>query len=138
MSQSPWVAIAKYIVVGLIWVGVLTFAVVTASTSALSSSNLEPLAAIGIAAFITAAISTGVILVPGAFSKSDAESSARVSEKPKNDRSADPMSLLTPDDLEDLRAEMKQRLRERMLSAGEGELTPLDSLLAEQEHKARR
>ncbi|MBK9125698.1 MAG: hypothetical protein IPM16_21590 [Chloroflexi bacterium] len=138
MVQSPWVAIAKYIVVGLIWIGVLTFAVVTASTSALSSSNLEPLAAIGIAAFITAAISTGVILVPGAFSKSDGDTAARTSEKPKNDRSADPMSLLTPDDLDELRAEMKQRLRERMLSAGEGELTPLDSLLAEQEHKARR
>ncbi|MBW7879858.1 MAG: hypothetical protein H3C32_11160, partial [Anaerolineae bacterium] len=48
------------------------------------------------------------------------------------------LNLLTDEDLEDLRFEIKQHLRERLLSGQDGELGGLDALIAEHAQKSRR
>jgi hypothetical protein len=59
--------------------------------------------------------------------------------KRKNDHAGglDPLALLSPEDLDDLRAEMKQRLRERMLTGADGEVSSLDALLNDAQAKRR-
>ena len=49
-----------------------------------------------------------------------------------------PLDILTEDDLYDLRQEIKDHLRERMLSGSEGELSSLDALLDAQDRKITR
>ncbi len=123
--------IMRYSIVAMIWVGVLVlgiFAIVNGSS--VNGSSNDAAIPIGIAAFVTAAIATGFIL--------DNDKKANATEqstnaKRKNDHSGglDPLSLLTPDDLEDLRQEVKERLRERIVSGEDGELSSLDALLAD-------
>lgn len=132
--------------IGLIWACVIGLildmsGIVGFSGLAASVSFGDLLPVFGIA-LVTAAVSTSVIVrhVPDTTHRpATRDEDDTHSDKAKNDQlTLNALNLLTDEDLEELRAEMKQRLRERMLSAGEGELTPLDSLLAEQEHRARR
>jgi len=118
--------IMRYSIVAMIWVGVLVLGIF----AIVSGSSNDAAIPIGIAAFVTAAIATGFIL--------DNDKKANATEqstnaKRKNDHSGglDPLSLLTPDDLEDLRQEVKERLRERIVSGEDGELSSLDALLAD-------
>jgi len=55
-------------------------------------------------------------------------------EKRKNGE-LNPLDILTEDDLYDLRQEIKDHLRERMLSGSDGELSSLDALLDAQDRK---
>ena len=118
--------IIRSIVAGVIWTGVLVlgiFGVINGSDSSIP---------ISIVAFITAAVATGFLFNPD--NNKDISAAKSSDAKRKNDHSdgLDPLSLLTPDDLDELRQDIKDRLRERILSGEDGELSSLDSLLTDQ------
>lgn len=97
---------------------------------------------LGIVMLVIAGVST-IILIDGKQAVKAATKSATASQrsrtvkaKPKNDQQnsgLDPMSLLTQEDIDELRAEIKAQLRQRLLSGTEGELGSLDALLANQD-----
>jgi len=119
--------IMRYAIVGMIWVGVLVVGIF----AVISGSDNDASIPIGIAAFVTAAIATGFIL-DNDKKANESEQSANAKRKNEHSGGLDPLSLLTPDDLEDLRQEVKDRLRERILSGEDGELSSLDALLTDQ------
>ncbi len=119
--------IMRYAIVGMIWVGVLVLGIF----AVISGSDNDASIPIGIAAFVTAAIATGFIL-DNDKKANESEQSANAKRKNEHSGGLDPLSLLTPDDLEDLRQEVKDRLRERILSGEDGELSSLDALLTDQ------
>ena len=94
----------------------------------------------GGAAFIAAFLGTGVILNWGQLPETPAvQQTTNDDTKRKNDqRGIDPLSLLTEDDIAELREDIKHSLRRRILEGQDGELGSLDALLAETDHKARR
>jgi hypothetical protein len=57
-------------------------------------------------------------------------------------RAVDPMSLLTEDDIAEMRAEMKDAMRRRYLQgldeAGSGDIASFEALLGDREQRARR
>lgn len=125
MNNAP--VIIRYITTGLIWIGVLLLGMFAISVSeANADSAAIPIA---ITAFITAAIATGFLLndeIKDGSEKKTAEADA----KRKNDQAGfNPIDLLTEDDLDDLRAEVKEQLRQRILSGADGELSSLDELI---------
>jgi len=135
--NNPWVQLAKYGVVAIIWAGVLVFGIALVQTSTLGTSDTA--VPLGIAAFITAAVSTGIILTQPAEHGTQGERQTRVedSSKRKNDqRAIDPMSLLTDEDIEELRRDIKDNLRRRLLEGDEA--TSFESLLSDQEQRGRR
>lgn len=127
MPLHPIPQMVRYIVVGVIWIGVLVLGIFSVVNSQLSDAGIP----VAIAGFITAAIATGFILNDEHHTpnKDDEKSSGK---RKNSDGGLDPLSLLTPDDLEDLRQDIKDRLRERILSGEDGELSSLDALLTEQ------
>lgn len=137
MNQSPWVAALRYLVIGVIWVGVLAFALIAALGTASGTVDASPLEGIGFAAFVGAAVATVALTSPDFLRLIQRGSTAAEAAKPKNEDAASPMALLTPEDLEDLRQEARERIRQRLIDGGEGELGTLDALLAE-DHTARR
>lgn len=124
MDKTP--QIIRYSVVGVIWIGVLLLGIFAVVNSHLSDAGI-PIAIVG---FISAAVATGFLLNPD---EAQTEKEAKSTAKSKNeDRGLDALSLLTPQDLDDLRQDIKDRLRERILSGEDGELSSLDSLLTDQ------
>lgn len=124
--MTPISQLVRYGVVGLIWIGVLVLGIFAVVNSHLSDSGV-PIAIVG---FISAAVATGFLLNPD---EAKTEKEAKSTTKNKNeDRGLDALSLLTPQDLDDLRQDIKDRLRERILSGEDGELSSLDSLLTDQ------
>ena len=140
MSQNPWVQISKYALVALIWTGVILFGIALSGNIAVVGSEASPMVGMGIAAFIAAAVATAFTLGGDSNGASDhAKGQAADTSKQKNDqRGVDPLSLLTEDDIAELREDIKHNLRRRMLEGQDGELGSLDALLAETDHKARR
>ncbi|MBK9125697.1 MAG: hypothetical protein IPM16_21585 [Chloroflexi bacterium] len=122
MSQTL-IIILRYALIALIWIGALLFAGPSETV-------------LGITALICAAIASAAIASPQVDSARSREQNA--ASKAKNDRTADPMALLTPEDLEDLRQEARERIRQRLIDGGEGELGTLDSLLAEDDTAKRQ
>jgi hypothetical protein len=115
----------RYLIVGVIWIGVLLLGIFSVVSAGNGNEGSVPIA---LAGFITAAISTGFIL-NDEHHKPDANTAKRKNEQGGG---LDALSLLTPQDLEDLRQDIKDRLRERILSGEDGELSSLDSLLTDQ------
>ncbi len=135
--NNPWVHLAKYGVVAIIWSGVLIFGIALVQTSSLNSSDTA--VPLGIAAFITAAVSTGMILTQPGEHSAHAEKLVRADDasKRKNDqRGSDPISLLTDEDIEELRQEVKENMRRWLMDGGDA--VSFESLLAEQEERRRR
>jgi hypothetical protein len=125
----------------VIWAAVIVMAISMFLFGALFGSSTDNVTGITIAALICATIATGFILNNDPDTETAKKNNAHSNEKPKNDQrdgGLDPMSLLTPDDIDELRAEVKAQLRQRLLNGGEGELGSLDALLAEQDKPARR
>ena len=125
MNNAP--VIIRYITTGLIWIGVLLLGMFAISVSeANADSAAIPIA---ITAFITAAIATGFLLNDEIKDGSE-KKTAQADAKRKNDQAGfNPIDLLTEDDLDDLRAEVKEQLRQRILSGADGELSSLDELI---------
>jgi hypothetical protein len=127
----------KYGVVALIWLGVFIIAGMMIISGGL---QFELAGLMGGAAFIAAFLGTGVLLNWGQIPETtDTQQKTSDDAKRKNDqRGIDPMSLLTDDDIAELREDIKHNLRRRMLEGQDGELGSLDALLVESDHKARR
>jgi hypothetical protein len=127
----------KYGVVALIWIGVFVIAGMMIIGDAL---QYELTGLMGGAAFIAAFLGTGVLLQWGQIPEQPVQQKTETdTAKPKNEqRGIDPLSLLTEDDIAELREDIKHNLRRRMLEGQDGELGSLDALLAETDHKARR
>lgn len=67
-------------------------------------------------------------------------SATQEKSKRKNDQvtGMNPLDVLTPEDLYELRQDIKDELRARILGGSDGELTSLDSLLAARNHKTAK
>jgi hypothetical protein len=137
MSNNPWVQVAKYMLVALIWTGVILFGIALSGNIAISGGEGAPMVGMGIAAFIAAAVATAAALAGGS-KETEQETSVEISKRKNDQRGIDPLSLLTEDDIAELREDIKHNLRRRMLEGQDGELGSLDALLAENDHKARR
>jgi hypothetical protein len=137
MSNNPWVHVSKYVLVALIWTGVILFGIALSGNIAIAGGDGPPMVGLGIAAFIAAAIASAAALAGGA-KETEKETSVEISKRKNDQRSIDPMSLLTEDDIAELREDIKHSLRRRILEGQDGELGSLDALLAENDHKARR
>lgn len=124
----------KYVLIGVIWLSVFVFAVLMVIFGALAD-GLGGL--MGGAAFLGAAFATGVLLNWGELPK-QAPAQDSDNAKRKNDSSLDPLSLLTEEDIAELREDVKRALRLRLLEGQDGELGSLDALLIEQEKRSRR
>lgn len=126
--------LARYFLLMIIWAGAMALAIslVVMSGNATIDSPLVAVAlgALGAAIFATYGIMPRL---------SDPAPAPKLDEKRKNDQTGgfDPLGLLSPEDLEDLRAEVKQRLRERMLTGADGEVSSLDALLNDAQAKRR-
>jgi hypothetical protein len=127
----------KYGVVALIWLGVFVIAGMMVISGAL---QFELAGLMGGAAFIAAFLGTGVLLQWGQVPEAPAVQQTTTDDsKRKNDqRGVDPLSLLTDDDIAELREDIKHNLRRRMLEGQDGELGSLDALLADSDQRARR
>lgn len=131
----------KYLLAGIIWLGVFVLAglMITSGTlSTVNGGNANFL--MGGALFIGAALATGAMFNWG-MRKDDPKAHEDVAlEKRKNDqRGIDPMSLLTEEDIVELRQQIKQDVRRRLMQDGdEGEFTSIEALLAEQDQFKRR
>ena len=137
MDNNPWVQISKYMLVAVIWTGVILFGISLSGNIAASGGEASPMVGMGIAAFIAAAVATAFTL--GDDSAEKAAEQANHPLKRKNEQSnIDPLSLLTEDDIAELREDIKHNLRRRMLEGQDGELGSLDALLADNDQKARR
>ena len=135
--DDPSVQKIKYGVVGLIWLGVF----VIAGMMILGDSLQYGLTGLmGGAAFIAAFLGTGVLLQWGQVPEQPVQQKTETdTAKRKNEqRGIDPLSLLTEDDIAELREDIKHNLRRRMLEGQDGELGSLDALLADTDQRARR
>lgn len=129
--------IARYLLITLIWLGALGLSLAILISSGTDVSVFQMVILL---CALSGAIAGTYILNPTAEalpaeSKRETESVG----KRKNEQAGfSPLDLLTPDDLEELRAEMKQRIRERMLSDTDGQMASLDELLDEPPARAKR
>ena len=142
MNVNPWVQIAKYVLVALIWTGVILFGIALSGNIAVAGGEGAPMVGMGIAAFIAAAIATAATLAGGS-KETEKETFVETSRKRKNSAAlgADPMSLLTEDDIEELRAEFKDGLRRRYLQDlneySASEPASFEALLEDRQRKRR-
>lgn len=110
------------------------FLILGALTLIFSGANITILAILAAAAFgATMAITVGD---SGSAQSADVEKAKRTLSRP--DDSSGLLALLDPEDIEELRPRVKRRLLDRIEGSGDGELSSLDALLAEQEKLKRR
>jgi hypothetical protein len=133
----------KFLAVIIIWVmmGLITLAQLTINDG-VNFNWIFSLILFGIASGVT-----GSIVNDGNKSRSsDEDKSAGQAEgnvgKAKRDQqnglSTDMLALLDDDDIADLRRRVKQRLIDRIEGGGDGELSSLDALLADQDTNPRK
>lgn len=136
MNNNP-VQLAKYAVVAVIWIGVFVTVGLIIAAEAL---QYELTGLMGAAAFISAFLGTGVLLQWGQFPDQPIQQKTEtdVTKQKNEQRGIDPLSLLTDDDIAELREDIKHNLRRRMLEGQDGELGSLDALLADRDQRARR
>ncbi len=134
VSTHPTLIAARYALIAIIWSGLMLMITALAQTETMSDGAVG----LVLAAVIGATFISAMLLRESRASRA-IEPPIRSALKRKNEVSVgDPMSLLTDDDIEELRAEFKDELRRRMLEGQDGELGSLDALLAENDQKARR
>lgn len=123
--------IARYLLLAIIWAGAFVFAI-GHSLSAWSDSSAMSLLMVSIG-FGAAVAATSWIVPKDSSAASQAASADTQTGKSKREASNfDPLNLLSPEDLDDLRYELKERLRDRILSGTDGELSSLDELIGPQ------
>lgn len=125
----------RYIVVALIWVGMLVFGSIMVINGGLEG-GLGGL--MGAAGFTAAAIATGALFKWGQIEPPVAPREDEQTKRKNDSRGLDPLSLLTEEDIAELREEVKYDLRRRLLQREDGEMNTLDSLLAGQDSQKRR
>jgi hypothetical protein len=139
VSTHPTLIAARYALIAIIWSGLMLMITALAQTETMSDGAVGlVLAAVIGATFISAMLlresRAPRVIVPHADS----------GRKRKNELSigADPMSLLTDDDIEELRAEFKDELRRRYLQGlnedGASEPASFEALLEDRQQRKRR
>lgn len=124
----------RYIVVAIIWVGMFILGGLM-----VIGGSLEGLGGLmGAAGFTGAAIASGALVNWGQIETPAAPREDEQNKRKNDQRGLDPMSLLTEEDIAELREEIKYDLRRRLLQREEGEMDSLDSLLAGQDSQKRR
>lgn len=129
--------VARYLLITLIWLAALGLSLALVLRSETSINVFEMVILL---CAMSGAIAATYILNPTAEAlPASTNREAESVGKRKNEQAGfGPLDLLTPDDLEELRAEMKQRIRERMLSDTDGDMASLDDLLNEPPARAKR
>ncbi len=141
-NQPLWVTALRYLVIGVIWLGALAFAIIAGIGAASGAVDMSPLEGIGFAAFVGVAVATVMLMLPDILRLTRGDG-AKTSEtaKPKNSDASNPMSLLTSDDLDELRAELREAMRSRIRRlSSEADFESFEQLLADaepREHKRR-
>ncbi len=123
-------------VVAIIWVGMLVLGGLMVTSSTFSADGLGGL--MGAAGFTAAAIATGALVKWGQIEPQPTVQESEQSKRKNDPRGLDPMSLLTEEDIAELREEVKYDLRRRLLQHEDGEMNTLDALLADKESYKRR
>ncbi|MBK9125694.1 MAG: hypothetical protein IPM16_21570 [Chloroflexi bacterium] len=146
--MNPISQISRYALIAVIWLGVLIFSMgMTAIISVFSDAGIafQDVFPLMVLSVIGAAVSTSIIAATsrdsgaGVQAQSQRVDSRVAQSKSKNDQlGLDPVSLLTEDDLEELRAEVKQHLRARLLSGEGAEMSSFEDLLAERSQQRQR
>lgn len=131
--QNTLEELLRYVFLGGMWLSIANL-----SNFAFGSSVPSTIIVVGI---IGAAVTTyGWLLRErlSFLSRPHSDQNDSTAHKRKNEQ-ADfhPLELLTPDDFEELRAEMKDRLRQRILSETDGESTSLNDLLNQPPTRAK-
>ncbi len=124
--------IARYLLLAIIWAGAFVFAI---GNSLSSWNNGSAITLLMIGMGFGAAVAATSWIVPKENSAAAAPAAPSTAQAGKSKRGAgdfDPLNLLSPEDLDDLRYELKERLRERILSGTDGELSSLDELIGPQ------
>ncbi|MCU0465514.1 MAG: hypothetical protein MUF38_13210 [Anaerolineae bacterium] len=131
----------KLIAISVIWVMISALTIVQMVVSEAQFNWIFTVAIFGIAAGVTNGILTSKTVGDGSENRArrvresydDMDMRRPMTGKAKNSQvgGIDPelMALLSDDDLDDLRAEVKEQLRQRILSGADGELSSLDELI---------
>lgn len=132
----------RYGIIAMIWAGVLAFGIVLAIVMGVTgATERSPLVGLGIAAFISAAVVTGIIVrVEGNREArlAGAEMRAGDSSKRKNDQQMlDAASLLTDEDIAELREAVKEDFRRR-LALSDDPAVSFEDLLAKSDQRSHR
>lgn len=124
----------RYVAVAMIWTVIL---MLSASIYGSNSDNATGIIIVG----LICATFFSMFALSDEFSDSKTAAAERETHqgKRKNDetRDIDPVSLLTQEDVDELRAEVKAQMRQRLLNGAEGELGSLDALLADHDKSLR-
>ncbi len=126
---------SRFVVVVVIWIVLAVLLITLGTVPDMSDGAI----AIAIAAVIGATLlSLGIVREPGHAPMIDQHAAAVRKRKNEESRAVDPMSLLTDEDIEELRAEMKENLRRRMLQGEGEEPASFEALLADRDQRKRR
>ena len=126
---------SRFVVVVVIWIVLAVLLITLGTVPDMSDGAI----AISIAAVIGATLlSLGIVRAPGQAPMIDQHAAAVRKRKNEESREVDPMSLLTDEDIEELRAEMKENLRRRMLQGEGEEPASFEALLADRDQRKRR
>jgi hypothetical protein len=139
ISTHPTLIAARYALIAIIWSGLMLMITALAQTETMSDGAVG----LVLAAVIGATFISAMLLRESRLSRA-IEPPIRSANKRKNELSfgADPMSLLTDDDIEELRAEFKDELRRRYLQGlnddGASEPASFEALLEDRQQRRRR
>lgn len=139
VSTHPTLIAARYALIAIIWSGLMLMITALAQTETMSDGAVG----LVLAAVIGATFISAMLLRESRASRA-IEPPIRSADKRKNELSigADPMSLLTDDDIEELRAEFKDELRRRYLQGlndgGASEPASFEALLEDRQQRKRR
>lgn len=126
----------KYALAALIWIGVFVLSFFILVSGGVEANSMGWF--MGAALFVGAALSTGFMFNWGQVPEIPAQLPPQYNEKPKNTQGGlDPMALLTDEDIAEIRADIKESVRRRLMQDADGELNSIDALLADQEQKQR-
>lgn len=124
----------RLVLIGVLWTVLAVMLITFGTMPEMSDGAIS----ISIAAVIGATfVSMGLLRGIGTPPMVDQHAAAVRKRKNEESRAADPMSLLTDEDIEELRAEMKDRLRRRMLEGDGEEPASFEALLTEREQRKR-
>lgn len=125
----------RYVIIGVIWTVLAVLLITLGTVPDMSDGAI----AISIAAVIGATLlSLGIVRGTGQVPMVDQHAAAVRKRKNEESRAVDPMSLLTDQDIEELRAELKENLRRRMLQDEGEEPASFEALLADRDQRKRR
>ena len=138
-SSHPTLVAARYALIAIIWTGLMVTIVALAQRESMSDGAVG----LVVSAVIGATFISVALLRESRITRA-IEGRAETGRKRKNSSALgpDPMSLLTEEDIEELRAEFKDELRRRYLQGlnedGASEPASFEALLEDRQQRKRR